>query len=116
MKEVIEDRDNKTASYLLEGVTGSILTEDEIRKFRSFLITQNIYISATREIETKLRNLNEEFTYTKERNPIHQIITRIKSPISIVNKLIGMGYNLSVESARENLDKTSMIFYNEGAA
>lgn len=65
--------------------------------------TENLYLSAIREIATKLENLNDEFKYGKDHNPIHEIKTRVKSPKSTMDKLVRGGFDLSVESARENL-------------
>ena len=39
----------------------------------------------------------------KDRNPIHIITARVKSPRSIIRKLSRRGLELSVESARDNL-------------
>lgn len=70
---------------------------------------QNAYRSAIKEVQTKLDILNDEFQSTHERNPIHMIQSRVKSPKSIVEKLNRKGYELSVESARENLDDIAGI-------
>jgi len=91
------------ASYLFDGITGSILPEEMVKTIRSFIATENLYLSATREISTKLENLNNEFKYTHERNPIHNIQARVKTPASIVKKLQRRGLGLTVESARKNL-------------
>ncbi len=95
--------DLKRASYLFEGMKGRMLPEDLINTIRSFIATENLYSSATREIATKLENLNSEFNSTHERNPIHLIQTRVKTPASIMDKLKRRGFELSVESARKNL-------------
>ena len=89
--------------YLFEGVTGELLPDEMYTTVRGFIATENLYLSATREIATKLENLNDEFRYTHDRNPIHQIKTRVKTPASIMSKLKKKGCKLSVESARENL-------------
>lgn len=65
---------------------------------------ENTFSAASKEIRTKLEILNDEFQSTHERNPIHNIKSRIKSPKSIVEKLNRKGFELSVQSARENLD------------
>ena len=39
---------------------------------------------AIREIETKLRVLDEEFSIRADRNPIQTIKSRVKKPISII--------------------------------
>jgi putative GTP pyrophosphokinase len=95
--------ENISASYLFDGISGNILPEEMVKTIRSFMVTENLYSSATREIATKLENLNNEFKYTHDRNPIQNIQTRVKTPASIVNKLQRHGWDLSVESARKNL-------------
>lgn len=90
-------------SNMLEAIRDVISTEEIERAISIFRATEHLYISATREIQTKLENLNDEFRYTKNRNPIHLIKTRIKTPGSIVKKLQRRGLELSVDSAMENL-------------
>ncbi len=89
--------------YLFEGATGNLLPEDLDKTVRSFIAIENLYLSATREIVTKLENLNSEFKYTQERNPIHNISTRVKTPVSIIRKLQKRGHELSVEAAQKYL-------------
>jgi putative GTP pyrophosphokinase len=96
-------QDLKRASYLFEGIKGQLLPENLIDTIRSFIAAENLYSSAAREIATKLENLNNEFNSIHERNPIHLIQTRVKTPASIVEKLKRRGCELSVESARKNL-------------
>ncbi len=89
--------------YIFEGLTAGVVPDRVVAAIRSFLATENLYMSAIREIATKLENLNDEFKCTKDRNPIHLITTRVKTPKSIMDKLLRRGFPLSVESARENL-------------
>jgi putative GTP pyrophosphokinase len=91
------------AFYLFEGLNSNILTQEMAETLKSFIATENLYSSATREIATKFENLNNEFKYTHDRNPIKHIQTRVKTPSSIVSKLIKNGWEVSVESARKNL-------------
>jgi putative GTP pyrophosphokinase len=91
------------ALYLFEGVKGSTLPEDQVKAIRSFISIENLYLSAAREVVTKLENLNSEFKYTQERNPIHSIRTRIKTPASIMRKLQRRGHELSSEAAQKFL-------------
>ena len=95
--------DLNNTSYLLDGFTAQDLPKEIIEAINSFRITENLYSSATREITTKLENLNDEFKHVKDRNPIHIITARVKSPRSIIRKLSRRGFELSVKSARENL-------------
>lgn len=101
--------DHTKAAYMFDGITNGILPDKMAETIRSFLATENVYISATREIATKLENLNCEFKYAMDRNPIHQIITRIKSPKSIMDKLIRKNYELNFKSAQENLNDIAGI-------
>ncbi len=58
---------------------------------------------ALMEVETKLNVLNAEFALKYNRNPFESIKSRIKSPMSIVEKLKRKGYPLTVESMERNL-------------
>jgi len=91
-------------SYLFDGLTGDILPDEMVSIIQSFMTAENLYLSATREIATKLENLNNEFKYSAKRNPIHHIQTRVKTPYSIVQKLQRKNLEVSVESARKNLN------------
>lgn len=91
------------ALYFFDGVGGNLLPDNLAKQIRSFISTENLYLSATREIVTKLENLNDDFKYTQERNPIHNITTRVKTPSSIIKKLKRRGHELSVEAAQKFL-------------
>ncbi|MCF6297777.1 MAG: GTP pyrophosphokinase family protein [Flavobacteriaceae bacterium] len=95
--------DSSKVAYIFDGLKGYILPDDEAKAIHSFIVTENLYSSAAREISTKLDNLNDEFKHVKDRNPIHSIKSRIKTPKSIMDKLNRLGCELSVESARKNL-------------
>ena len=71
---------------------------------QSFLSTESLYIAAAREIMTKLENLNDEFRISSDRQPIQQIKTRIKTPKSIFQKLVRDGCEVSLESAKKELN------------
>lgn len=62
-----------------------------------------MYSCAIKEIKTKLEILNEEFQIKRKRNPIEYMKTRVKSPSSIMEKLVRRGFDVSIESAKENL-------------
>ena len=90
-------------SKIIDAIKDMFSPEDIDKTTLIFRTTGHLYISAVREIQTKLENLNDEFKYTKNRNPIHIIKTRIKTPDSIMGKLKRRGLEISVESAQENL-------------
>lgn len=91
------------SNYFFDFAKAIELPEEFTSNIRAFLATENLYHSATREIATKLENLNDEFQCTRDRNPIHHITTRVKSPRSIQQKLLRRGLPNSVESAKEHL-------------
>ena len=101
--------DHSKASYMFYGVTDEVLSDKTVEIIRSITAIEHIYLAATREIETKLQNLNDEFKYTLDRNPIHQIKTRVKSPQSIIDKLKRKGFDINIESACANLNDIAGI-------
>ncbi len=96
--------DYSKARYLFDGISEEMIPEEMAESIQSVLVMENLYVAAAREISTKLENLNGEFKITMNRNPIHQIKTRIKTPRSIASKLSRKGFEVSVQSARENLN------------
>ena len=57
---------------------------EQLKQFNELMVRYNC---AVREIRTKFEVLNEELSFHTSRNPIESISSRIKSPVSIVNKL-----------------------------
>lgn len=100
---MIKKNKHSKLSYIFNWISGDVLSSDTAKIINSFTETENLYMSAIREISTKLEILNDEFKYSKDRNPIHEIKSRIKTPVSIYQKLVERGHDLSVESARKNL-------------
>lgn len=68
-----------------------------------FLNLMMRYECAIMEVETKLNVLNAEFSLNHNRNPIESIKTRLKKPMSIIEKMKRRGFELTVESIEENL-------------
>ncbi|MEG1433911.1 MULTISPECIES: GTP pyrophosphokinase [Eubacterium] len=98
---------------ILERIHPAIIpeTENQVDSFKiaqgliqELFEMQNCYRAAIKEISTKLEILSDEFQHAHERNPIHTMKSRIKSPKSVVEKLARKGFELTCESARENLD------------
>lgn len=83
---------------------------DELfESYQDFLEFQHLYIAAISEIETKLSILNDEFKIHHSRNPIHHIESRIKANESIVAKLRKKGFEITPESARQNINDIAGI-------
>ena len=71
--------------------------------FFEFLELEHLYESAAELVKTQLSIYDNEFSMKFQRNPIHGIESRIKSPQSIVGKLQKKGYPLSAKSAQKHL-------------
>lgn len=80
-----------------------------IRNTKHFGNLMMMYRCAIREIETKLRVLDDEFSVKYNRNPISSIKTRIKTPQSIYNKLEQNGYEFTEENIRTHLNDVAGI-------
>ena len=61
------------------------------------------YRCAIMEVETKLKVLDAEFSLAHNRNPFESIKSRLKSPMSIAEKLKRKGLPMTAESIEENL-------------
>ena len=61
------------------------------------------------EIETKFNVLNEEYSLQYDRNPISSIKTRLKSTVSIKEKLARHDYPMTIKSIEENLNDVAGI-------
>lgn len=68
-----------------------------------------MYTCAIREIKTKLEVLNDELSVRNSRNPIEMVKSRVKKPLSIVEKLQRRGLPVTMESMMENLDDVAGI-------
>lgn len=79
------------------------LQEQVLKNTEDFLELQSLYKSAIREISTKLEILDDEFQIQYQRDPIHHMECRLKTLVSIFDKLIRKGLEPSVKAARENL-------------
>ena len=89
-----------------------ISNEDFNNLFQSYgelLEMQQLYDAAIKEIRTKLDILNDEFKVRFMRNPIHHIESRLKSPHSILKKLKRRHFEISLASAKKNLNDIAGI-------
>lgn len=74
-------------------------------------IEQNmaLYESGIQEIRTKLEILQRDARFSDHHNPIESIKSRIKRPMSIIEKMCRKGFPLSVQSMRDNLNDIAGI-------
>lgn len=61
------------------------------------------YNCAIREIRTKFEVLNDELSIRSNRNPIHGIYSRIKSPRSIMDKLHRKGLDITLDNIQTEI-------------
>ena len=68
-----------------------------------------MYSCAIREVKTKLEVLNDELSVRNQRNPIEMIKSRVKKPVSIVEKLHRKNLPISLNSMIHHLDDVAGI-------
>lgn len=61
------------------------------------------YSAAMKQIETYLKILEEDFTFRYDYNPIDHIITRLKTPESILGKMEKDGRNKTIEEIENHI-------------
>ena len=79
---------------------------DQAREFQEAIM---MYTCAIREVKTKLEVLNDELSIRNQRNPIEMIKSRVKRPISIVEKLKRRNLPVTLESMINHLDDVAGI-------
>ena len=77
--------------------------EEVMAAFYEFLELEHLYESAAETVKTQLNIYDSEFGMKFQRNPIHGIESRIKSPQSIVEKLQRKGFPINAKSAQQHL-------------
>jgi len=97
----------KTFEYL-PAITNKVMESESFqekmaRTFTDFLELQHLYDSAIEVVKTYLGILHIKFSVKFQRNPIHNIESRLKSPQSIIGKLQKKGLPITTEAARNNL-------------
>ena len=55
------------------------------------------------EIETKLNVFDKEFSLHGESNPIESVSTRLKTPLSLMNKLKRLNLSFDIETIKNNI-------------
>lgn len=85
------------------------MIEEFLVNSREFLSLMMMYRSAIREVRTKLEVLDDEFSIRHKRNPIASIQSRIKTPESIYRKLKRLGYELTIENIKGQLNDVAGV-------
>ena len=99
---------NEISSASIEQALMPYISEDKVsewieKNMKPYKELLSYYRCAIMEVEAKFRVLNEDFTVGECNNPIESIKTRLKSPKSIVEKMIRLNFPLTVESIEENM-------------
>lgn len=83
--------------------------DDAFGKMSRFMELMMRYNSAIKEVRTKFEILNEELSFKTSRNPIENITSRVKKPMSIAAKLRRLGEPVTVEKIAECLNDVAGI-------
>ena len=114
-----EKRIRKPGKYRIPGIPGTeekVENEtknlDEYGMYINMLETRkrymemmNKYRCAIMEVETKLKVLNTEFSLQYDRNPFESIKSRLKSPVSIMEKLRRKGLPINEEVLEQQIEE-----------
>lgn len=92
-------KENIKFADMLEGEHPELLLESA----KPFMELMRQYECALMEVETKLRVLNAEFSLAHNRNPFESIKTRLKAPVSIIEKMKRRGLEMSIETMENEL-------------
>jgi putative GTP pyrophosphokinase len=82
------------------------VVEEKIEEINETLL---LYRSAIKEVKTKLDILDDELKIRRKRNPIEYMKSRVKTPGSIMEKLRRRGFEMSIDSAKKNLNDIAGI-------
>ena len=103
-EEKREEENQSKAAMMPDDKPGELLEEA-----RPFIDLMMHYRCAIMEVETKLKILDAEFSQEHNRNPFESIKTRLKSPMSIFQKLRKKGYPVTVESIEKYLNDVAGV-------
>lgn len=83
--------------------SGESMKERVAKIVYEFMQLQHLYDSAIEVVKTYLNIIDSGFSVQFQRNPIHNIESRLKSPQSIIGKLQKKNLPITTDSARKNL-------------
>lgn len=98
-----ENQEKTLRDEVKEFLQSDDFVKDSIQALSNYRKLMAYYRCAIMEIETKLNVLNEEFSLIYDRNPISTIRSRLKTPISIKEKLERKGLPLSVGEIEKSI-------------
>lgn len=103
MEETARNLYNEMQTITFENIAAMENPAQILERMEPFNRLMMQYNCAIMEVETKLHVLNAEFSLDHNRNPIEDIHSRIKAPLSILDKLKRKKYPFTLESVEANL-------------
>lgn len=100
---------SKSRKSNLDSIINESIVELSAPIMKDFEESMAYHRCAIMEVETKLKVLNEEFSLQNDRNPINSIQSRVKSLLSIKEKMERDGKPFTVESIEENLNDVAGV-------
>lgn len=100
------DRIIESDSITQTDIENILKIKDQVREFQVLMMK---YECALSEVRTKFDVLNKELSVITNRNPIESIKMRIKTPVSIYNKLSNKGVDFTLENINEQLSDIAGI-------
>ncbi|EHI98573.1 RelA/SpoT domain protein [Clostridium sp. DL-VIII] len=100
------NENDKMALEIGDKILSPDMIEERIEEISETLL---IYRSAIKEVKTKLDILDDELKIKRKRNPIEYMKSRVKTPNSIMEKLRRKGFEMSIKSAKKNLNDIAGI-------
>lgn len=81
----------------------SVISEKEMSNLEELVRMYQRYRAGLNEISTKLENLDEDFRLNNDYAPIHSMESRMKSPQSLVGKLVRKKLPIKVNSVQNHI-------------
>lgn len=100
---------SELSRFIVNGPREVEVPETLIGEARQLQEAMMKYSCAIREVKTKLEVLNDELSVKNQRNPIELIKSRVKRPLSIIEKLKRRDLPVTIESMTKNLDDIAGI-------
>lgn len=97
----------KQTSFKFDIIKNMAFNEEDpliMAQLKGYYEFKQLYEAGIREVLTKLKNLEDEFSFRFDHKPIHHLESRFKEPMSIINKLKSRQLEVSMDSAMENLE------------
>ena len=97
------------AKKLLKDINAIQSPQDLLETFADMEQDMALYESGIQEVRTKLEILQRDARFGAGHNPIESIKSRIKKPMSIIEKMYRKGFPISLDSMRANLNDVAGI-------